>query len=120
MSYRSQQGLSLISVLFVGIALVFVLILGFRTVPAVTEYMAVKRIVNALAEEGNNGASALQLRKSFDRRAGVDDVVSVTGPDLEISKDGNVTVIEVEYERVVPVMGNVSLLFEFNASSKGR
>lgn len=118
MNYRSQQGLSLVSVLFVGVVLVFALVLGFRTVPAVTEYMAVKRIVQALADEGSTGTSVAELRRSFGRRAGIDNVNSITGADLQISKEGGVTVVEVEYERVVPVAGNVSLLFEFAASSR--
>ncbi|MDY0072598.1 MAG: DUF4845 domain-containing protein [Thauera sp.] len=120
MNHRNQQGLSLVSVLFVGVVLAFALVLGFRTVPAITEYMAVKRIVNALAEEGDAGVPVSKLRQSFGRRAQIDDVSSVTGTDLDISKEGNQTIVEVEYERVVPIAGNVSLLFEFQASSRAR
>ena len=44
----------------------------------------------------------------------------VAGTDLEIGKDGGKTLIEVAYERKVPVVANVSLLIEFNATTADR
>lgn len=120
MNSKRQSGLSLISVLIVGGLAVFVLLIGFRTVPAVNEFMAVQRIIRILAEEGSNGKPVIELRREFDRRREVDDIESVAGVDLDISKDGERTVIEADYERRVPVAGNVSLLIEFHASSAER
>lgn len=114
---NKQSGLSLISVLIVGAFLAFFLLLGFRTVPAVNEYMSIQRILPLVAEEGDNGASMSQMRMSFNRRAQIDDIMSVKGEDLIITKDGGRVLIEVAYERTVPVAGNVSLLIAFGASS---
>lgn len=114
---RKQQGLSLISVLIVGALAAFVLLLGFRTVPAINEYLALKRIVRELAQEGSQGASVAELRRSFARRAEIDDISSVTGGDLDISRPGGQVVVEVAYSRKVPVVANVSLLFDFDVSS---
>jgi hypothetical protein len=108
-----QQGLSLIGLLIVGALLAFVLLIGFRSVPAVTEYFAVKRIVIIVANEGDGGATMTELRRSFDRRAQIDDIVSITGADLDIYKQGGKVVIDAKYERRVPIAGNVSLLFDF-------
>jgi hypothetical protein len=115
-----QQGMSLIGLLIVGSLLAFALLVVFRTVPAVTEYMAVQRIIKIVAEEGNGGASMTELRRSFDRRGQIDDVVSIRGADLDIYKQGGNVVIEADYERKVPVAGNVSLLLDFRASTVGR
>jgi hypothetical protein len=115
-----QEGLSLIGLLIVASLLGFALLIGFRTVPAVTEYLAIKRNVKVVAEEGDNGVAAAELRRSFDRRGQIDDIVTVTGADLDISKPGGKTLVEVAYERKVPVAGNVSLLFAFQASSAGQ
>lgn len=114
---NSQRGLSLVSTLIVGAFLAFFLLLGFRTVPAINEYMAIKRILPQVADEGNNGATISQMRSSFTRRAQIDDIVSVNGEDLVITKEGGRVVIRVAYERTVPVAGNVSLLIAFDASS---
>lgn len=119
MKYR-QRGMSPLSVLFGGAFLGFFLLLGFRTVPAVNEFMAVERIIKLVAEEGDGGAAVSELRRSFDRRAQIDDVSTITGADLNITKDGGKVLIDVEYERRVPVAGNVSLLIEFSATTAGR
>ena len=113
----TQTGLSLIGLLIVGFGMAFALLLAFRTVPAVTEYFAVRKIVAQVAEEGSGGASLAEMRESFDRRGKVDNIVSVRGADLAISRSGGKVVVAVTYARKVPVAGNVSLLLDFDVSS---
>lgn len=120
MNCKRQRGLSLVSVLFLGAIGAFVLLTAFRAIPVITEYMAIERIVGVLAEEGDQGTSAAELRRGFDRRSQIDDVSSVSGVDLQIFKEGNQTVIEVDYARTVPLVANVSLLIEFQVSSRAR
>lgn len=115
-----QNGLSLLGLLMVAALLGFALLVGLRTVPAINEYFAVKRGVKLIAEEGDQGTAPADLRRSFDRRRQIDDVVSVSGQDLAISKAGGKTLVEVEYERKVPLVANVSLLLDFQASSAER
>ncbi|BAL25138.1 hypothetical protein AZKH_2836 [Azoarcus sp. KH32C] len=117
---KKQQGLSPVGVLIVGALLASVLLIGFRTVPAVNEYFAIQKIIKVVAGEGDGGASINDLRRSFDRRAGIDDVVTVTGTDLDIRKDAGKVVIDVQYARKVPIVANVSLLIDFHATSLGK
>lgn len=120
MQMKRQQGLSLISVIIVGGLAAFALVIGFRTVPAINEYLAIQRIVKIIADEGDAGTPVIELRRSFDRRGYIDQVSTVSGVDLVITKPGGKTVVEVEYARKVPVVANVSLLIDFSASSAGR
>jgi hypothetical protein len=115
-----QQGLSLIGLIIVGGLLAFALLLAFRSVPAITEYMAIQRVIKSVADEGNQGGTMAELRRSFDRRANIDNISTITGRELDIYKQGGMVVIEAEYERKVPIAGNVSLLFEFHATTLGR
>lgn len=117
MSRFRQQGMSLVSLLIVGALAVFVLLIGFRTVPAITEFMAIKRSVKVLAADGDNGVTTSELRQNFNRRGEMDNVATVTGADLDITKVNGKTLIEVDYSRKVPVVANVSLLIDFHASS---
>lgn len=117
MNGHSQRGISLISVLIIGAFAVFLLLIGFRAVPAVTEFMAVERIFKTLATSGDNGASIAELRRDFDKRGEIDNVRSITGADLVITKDSGRTMIEADYEARVPVAGVVSLVIEFHAKS---
>lgn len=117
MNRSSQRGITLISVLIIGVIAVFILLIGFRSVPAVNEFMAIERIIKILATDGDNGVSPGELRRNFDKRGEIDDVSTITGADLDIRKDSGKTIIEAEYSRKVPVVANVSLLIDFHASS---
>lgn len=117
MKYK-QTGLSLISMLIVAVILAFLFLMGMRTVPVVTEYMGVKRIIQAMVDtESGPDVSVSQLRKSFDKRAYIDQVESVTGRDLVIYKRGNAVEISVAYSRKIPIFGNASLLLDFNTQA---
>jgi len=120
MKMHSQRGLTLLGVLVTGVAAAFVLVVGFRTVPVVNEYFAIKRILGVLADEADKGASLIELRRGFDRRGQIDDIHSVSGTDLNIDKSGPRTVIEVEYTRKVPLLANVSLSIDLHPSSEPR
>lgn len=113
-SRRSARGFSLLAVLFWGAIAGVVIILATRIVPFYTEYGAIRRAVTAAAAEGEPQA----IRQAFDRRASADYITSVSARDLEIRKnaEGGYTV-RVAYEKVLPLIANVSLLFTFEASA---
>ncbi len=116
---KRQTGMSLIGLLLTGVLLGGVFLLGMKTVPAFTEYTAIKRAINSIASNGGGNASISELRKDFDRHAAVDDITSVRGADLGIAKRAGAVQISIAYERKVPVVANVSLVFDFEASSTG-
>ncbi len=115
---NKQTGLSLIGVLIVGGILGFMFLIGMRTVPVVTEYMAVKRVMNAIIDANPSPEVPVsQLRNDFDKRAYIDEVKNVSGRDLVIVKRGNKFEMSVSYARKVPIAGNVSLLIEFDTGT---
>lgn len=120
MNRNKQQGLTLISVVLVAALLGAALLVAFKCVPVVTEYLAIVRVIKAVAEEGDQGETLGRLKYSFDRRAQIDDISSIRGSDLTIYKQSGKVVVEAQYERRVPLVANVSLLFEFNTSSTGK
>lgn len=120
MNRYKQQGLTLISVVLVAALLGAALLVAFKCVPVVTEYLAIKRVIKAVAEEGDGGETMGNLKHSFDRRSGIDDISSIRGSDLIIYKQAGKVVVQAQYERRVPLVANVSLLFEFNTSTAGK
>ncbi|WP_230971582.1 DUF4845 domain-containing protein [Nitrogeniibacter aestuarii] len=115
---KHQTGLSLISMLLVAALLGFVLILGMRTIPVYSEYFSVKKLLNLIVD-GKPGVDVTpaDIRRDFDKRAKADYIDTISGKDLTIIKQGNNFDLSVQYERVVPIAGNVSLLIEFNAQA---
>ena len=115
---KRQRGLSLIGFIFLAAIVGFVMFTSFRCVPAWTEYFSLKKVLQATANEFSVDAQGAVIRASFSRRASIDDL-PVKGSDVEISKDNGKIGLSVAYQRKVPVAGNMSLLFDFEAAATG-
>lgn len=116
---RSKQlGVSL-GGLIAGAAVFIVLAaIGMKLLPSYIEFFAIKKAVNALATETRGGATVVEIRKGFDQRATIDDINSVKGSDLEVTKDGGSIVISVGYRKEIPLVSNIGVYIDFRAASK--
>lgn len=115
---KRQRGISLIGTLIIAVFVIGSIILVMRTVPVYNEYFSVKKALTAVVSSGD-AQSPETLRNAFQRRADVDDIDSVKPADLDISKDGNRYVVAAQWERRVPLVANIALVFSFSASSSG-
>ncbi len=112
-----QLGVSL-GGLMVGAAIFIVLAMfGMKLGPSYLEFFAIKKAVNAIAQE-KRGATVIEIRKTFDARATIDDISTVKGADLEITKEGNELVISANYRKEIPMAANMGVYIEFRAVSK--
>lgn len=111
---KKQQGLSLIGLIFVGGVLVFLAILGMKVLPSYVEFFTIQKHIKEL---GRSGGAPKEIQMNFDKRASIDDITSISGRDLEVTKNGDSVEISASYEKRVPLFANVSLLFEFEANS---
>lgn len=109
---QRQRGLSLVGLIFVGGVLFFVALLGMKVVPTYLEYFTIQRHLRELARE-SEGATPGDLKGTFDKRATIDDITSVTGNDLEFTKTGDGYQISLSYAKKVELFGPVSLCFDF-------
>ncbi len=115
---KRQQGLSLVGFIFLAGIVGFVLFTSFRCVPAWTEYFSLKKVLQQTANEFGVEAAPPVIRNAYEKRSQIDDL-PVRGTDLEIRKENGRIVLSVSYARRVPVAGNMSLLFDFEASATG-
>ncbi|MEQ1594247.1 MAG: DUF4845 domain-containing protein [Casimicrobium sp.] len=115
---KRQRGLSLIGFIFLAAVVAFVMFTAFRCVPAWTEYFSLRKVLQATANEFTVDAQGAAIRNAFDRRASIDDL-PVKGTDLDITKSNGRLGLGVTYQRKVGVAGNMSLLFDFEASATG-
>jgi uncharacterized protein DUF4845 len=113
---RNQRGITLVGLLVAGIVVVFVAIGGLKIAPAYIEYYKVKKAVVAIAQT-NRADSVPNVRRAFDLRSAVDDIDVIAGKDLDITKEGNDLVVSFAYSKRVPLFGNISVVFDFAASS---
>jgi len=113
---RKQRGLSLINLILWAVVVGFIALVGLKLVPVYTEYFGLKSALNALVKE-KAGAPLSEVREGFLHRAEIENITSVKADDLDIQQDKSGTSISVKYQKVVPLIANVSLLFDFEASA---
>ena len=112
---RRQRGLSLVSMIFVGVIIVFLLTIGAKSVPALVEYFAIERAVQKVASEGQ---TVRDIRGAFDRYATIDDIKSISGKDLDITKDADRVVVSYAYTYSIPILDNVRIVIDFAGSNR--
>jgi len=114
-----QRGMGILGIFVVLVVVVIGAITVMRVVPAYIEFMAVKKVLAAMGAGGDlEKPSVKEIRDAFDRRAGIDNITSVKGEDLDVAKEGTRTVVNANYSTKIPLVANVSLLLEFNASTQ--
>ena len=112
----SQRGISFFGLLILGIVLALLAIVGARVVPTATEYMAINKAAKKAAAEGG---TVPEVRAAFDRTAAVDYITTLTGKDLDITKDGDKVVVSFAYDKEIPLAGPAYLLIKYRGSSAG-
>jgi hypothetical protein len=113
--FRSrQQGLSFLGLLVVGSLLAMAGVIGAQIVPTVIEYQAVQKAANK-AREGNTVA---EVRSLFDKAAAVDNISSISGKDIEVSKEGDKIVVSFAYQREIHLTGPAYLTLKYAGRSK--
>jgi len=117
---NKQAGISLIGMLIIASLAAFFFLLAFRSIPAYSEYFAVKKILNAIASQATGETTVAQLRKDFQSRAYIDYVETVGPEDLIVAREGGKVVLSMDYERRIPVVANISLVFAFQPTTSNR
>jgi hypothetical protein len=110
---HGQRGLSFISlVLFIafGVSLVTV---GIQVFPTVVEFMAAKRAI----ERAKNGNTVAEVREIFQKASDIDNISSISGKDLDISKNGDKVIVQFAYTREIHLVGPAFLVLKYNATT---
>jgi Tfp pilus assembly protein PilE len=109
-----QRGISFIGVLFVVGVLAFAGVIAAQAFPTVVEFQAITKAATKAAA----GASVTEVRTIFDKAAQIDDIKSISGKDLEVSKEGDKTVVSFAYNKEIHIAGPAFLLLKYAGRSK--
>ena len=114
---RKQSGISLMN-LIVGLGVLgFLGVMAAKLLPSYVEYFAVKKMFAAMEQAGDLKGSVRDIRKSFERRNAIEDVKSVQGEDLEVTKEGGEAVVTATWSVRVPMVSNVSTCLDFTVTT---
>lgn len=115
---QQQRGLTMFSFLFFAIVFIAIAMLAMKLVPAYIEFFSVKKILATMGQDADlKSKTNADIRNDFSKRASVGYVTVVKPEDIDVERQAGVPVISVEYEYRTKLVGNVSLVVDFSASS---
>ena len=109
-----QRGMSFFGVVFFGVVTFSVFVVGAKLVPTVIEHQA---ILKAL-EKAKAGNTVPEVRTIFDKAATIDTISSVSGKDLDVTKNGDKIVVSVAYNKEIELVSPAYLLIKYTGTSK--
>jgi hypothetical protein len=114
---RAQRGVSMFGLLMWGITVGFIGYLLVRTLPTVNEFLTIQKSVDKIAAAPPPTVG--EIRTAFDRQKDIEYAIkSISGKDLDITKENERVVIAFAYDVEVPIMGPVFLLVKYQGRSK--
>ena len=114
MMKNKQLGVSFLGLLFIGGILAFAGVIAAQVFPTVLEYQAILKAAGKAA----TGNTVPEVRSIFDKAAQIDDIKAVVGKDLEVTKDGDKTVVGFAYNKEIHLAGPAYLLLKYAGKSK--
>lgn len=112
---KHQQGLTLISIIFILGFIAVSVLLTLKTIPIYMDHNKVASALKALKESPDFTAlSEPEIRLNLSKRFRINYVYDVTDDDIKVIKHGEYVKVDIEYDTVVKLVGNLSLLAEFH------
>jgi hypothetical protein len=112
---RGERGFTLFGLLFWAIIVGFLALIGMRVLPALNEYFTIKRAINKITTEGT---TVPEIRAAFERQKDIEySIVSVSGKDLQVTKENDKVVVAFAYDKEIELMQPVFLLIKFEGRS---
>jgi hypothetical protein len=112
-----QRGVTLIGLLFWAVLLGFLALVAMRVFPSLNENWTVQRVIDKIAQSAPS--TVAEVRTAFDKAKEVEySITSISGKDLEISKDNDRLVIRYAYDKEVELHEPVFLLIKYRGMAK--
>jgi hypothetical protein len=110
----TQRGITFFGLVFVGAVVGISGVIAAQVFPTAVEYQSIAKAVNKSAE----GSSVGEVRVIFDKAGAIDNITSVSGRDLDVTKEGDKVVVRFAYEREIHLVGPAWLTLKYSGRSK--
>jgi Domain of unknown function (DUF4845) len=114
---RRQRGVTLFGLMLWAIVLGFGGYVAVRTLPTVNEYFTIQNTIAKIA--ATNPTTVGEIRAAFDKQKQIEYAISsISGNDLDITKENDRVVISFAYEKEIELAGPAFLLLKYKGRSK--
>lgn len=115
---NKQKGMTFIGLVLVVAAVIFLAVIGMKVVPAYIEFFSVKKAIQHIASDGTfQSMGKKEIAAAFDKSASAGYITVIKGSDLIVEKSAVGNVVRAEYQVVLPIVANASVLLDFSATS---
>lgn len=108
-----QSGISLSGLIFWLALGGFLAVMAAKLMPSYIEYLSVKKMFATMEQAGDLKGTVRDIRRTYDTRNAIEDVKSVRGDDIEVTKEGGETVITATWAVKIPMVYNISACLDF-------
>ncbi len=123
-SGRFQKGASNWMIMLFVIVLGFGTVFGLKLIPIYLEAWKIGRAVEGALQSGSGSQTPEAIRAAILRRLDIDEVRVIKKTNftdfMTIQKRGEQVTVNIDYERVEPLFGNLSILAEFKKTITNR
>lgn len=109
-----QRGVSFLGLLFVGGVLAVSGVVAAQIFPTVLEFQAIKSAVN----KASTGTTVAEVRTIFDKAGSIDNISTISGKDLDVTKEGDKIVVSFAYQREIHLVGPAFLTLKYEGRSR--
>jgi transcriptional regulator CtsR len=102
--------------LFTTIVIITFALIAFRVGPSYIEYFTVQKALDQTLLEVQNPTIS-EIKRSMDRRLSADYVDSVNAGEVIVGREGNLIVATLSWQKILHMIGNASILLEFEVRS---
>jgi hypothetical protein len=113
---KYQRGVALSGLIFWGVVITLVAVLGMKVVPTTIEYYKILKDIKATVNKVGPDATVADVRKTFDNFANIDQL-DFKPEQLDVSKERGKIVVSFDYDKRIPLFGNVSLVINYKGST---
>ena len=113
----AQRGITLIGLLFWAVLVGFVALIAIRVLPTLNEYATIQRAVKKIADAAPG--TVAEVRSAFDKQREIEySIQSISGKDLEVTKENDKVVIRFAYQKEIELIKPVYLLIKYEGRSQ--
>ena len=116
-SSRYQKGASIWMITLFVVVLGFGAVFGLKLIPVYLEGWKIGRAVEGALQAGSGSQSTDKIKSAILRRLDIDEVRVIRKTNfsefMTIQKRGDRVTVQIDYERVEPLFGNLSILAVF-------
>jgi hypothetical protein len=110
---KRQRGISMVTLIFILAVIGGVGAMVLQAFPSMVEYQASLKAINKAKTE----TTVQGVRNAFDRAAQIDNITSIGGKDLEITKNGDQVVVSFAYQKEFHMFGPAWLTLKYQGTS---